>query len=52
MAGIDVIESFVYGEVPTLMARNLERCLPGIIYRQIKQLFSYGMGICCAGRSK
>lgn len=52
MAGIDVKESFVYGEVPTLAATNLERLLPGIIYRRIQQMFCYGMGICCVGRSK
>ncbi len=49
MAGLRVKESFVYGEVPTGVATNLERVLPGMIYRRVKHLWTYGMGICCAG---
>lgn len=48
-AGLRVQESFVYGEVPTRAARNLERFLPGVIYRRVKSMGTYGMGICCVG---
>jgi SAM-dependent methyltransferase len=48
-AGARVRESFVYGEVPTRVARNLERCLPGVVYRRVKQIWTYGMGTCCVG---
>ena len=51
-AGLTVADSFVYGEVPTSLARNLERTLPGVLYRQLKHAFSYGMGIGCVGRRK
>ena len=48
-AGLRVKESFVYGEVPTAVARNLERFLPGVVYRRVKHFWTYGMGICCVG---
>ena len=48
-SGLRVRESFVYGEVPTRTARNLERALPGAVYRRLKHACSYGMGICCVG---
>jgi SAM-dependent methyltransferase len=48
-AGLRIRESFVYGEVPSRMARNLERLLPGVAYRRLKHLSTYGMGICCVG---
>lgn len=48
-AGVRVKESFVYGEVPTRIARNLERFLPGILYRRVKHVWTYGMGIGCLG---
>lgn len=48
-AGVCVKESFVYGEVPTGVARNLERLLPAIVYRRVKHIWTYGMGICCVG---
>jgi SAM-dependent methyltransferase len=51
LAGVSVKETFVYGEVPTAAARNLERLLPGMIYRRVKHVWSYGMGICCVGES-
>lgn len=51
-AGLRVVESFVYGEVPTGSARNLERCLPGVIYRRVKHLWTYGMGTCCVGEHR
>jgi SAM-dependent methyltransferase len=51
-AGLDVIESFVFGEVPTAVARNLERALPGVAYRRLKHLLTYAMGICCVGRRR
>jgi len=47
-ADLRVRESFVYGEVPTALARNLERLLPGVLYRRVKHLLSYGMGACCS----
>jgi SAM-dependent methyltransferase len=49
LAGLRVKESFVYGEVPTAVAKNLERYLPGIMFRRVKHLWTYGMGICCVG---
>ncbi len=49
-AGLTVSQSFVYGEVPTGLARNLERALPGVLYRRLKHAFSYAMGIGCVGR--
>jgi SAM-dependent methyltransferase len=51
-AGVWVRESFVYGDVPTAAARNLERFLPGVLYRRIMQTCTYGMGICCVGESR
>lgn len=48
-AGLRVRESFVYGDVPTAAARNLERILPGVIYRRVMHFCTYGMGICCVG---
>src|SRR5262249_41007706 len=38
-AGLEVTDSFVYGEVPTRLARNLERVLPGVLYRRLKHAF-------------
>jgi 2-polyprenyl-3-methyl-5-hydroxy-6-metoxy-1,4-benzoquinol methylase len=51
-AGLTVTDSFVYGEVPTGLARNLERALPGAVYRRLKHAFSYAMGVGCVGRRK
>jgi SAM-dependent methyltransferase len=50
-AGLRVQQSFVFGEVPTAVARNLERFLPGILYRRLKHVCSYGMGVCCVGEA-
>ena len=49
-AGLSVTESFIFGEVPTATARNLERVLPVPVSRRVKRLLTYGMGICCVGR--
>jgi len=49
-AGVRVRELFIYGEVPSRVARNLERLLPGVIYRRMKHIYTYGMGICCVGK--
>jgi SAM-dependent methyltransferase len=48
-AGLRVRRSFVYGEVPTRASRNLERLLPGALYRQVQRIWTYGMGICSVG---
>ncbi len=48
-AGLQVRESFVYGDVPTRFALNLERFLPKLLHRGIRYFLSYGMGICCLG---
>jgi len=48
-AGLRVRRSFVYGEVPTRAGRNLERLLPGALYRQVQRIWTYGMGICSVG---
>jgi 2-polyprenyl-3-methyl-5-hydroxy-6-metoxy-1,4-benzoquinol methylase len=50
-AGLTVTASFVYGEVPTGLARNLERLLPGMLYRRLKHTLSYAMGVGCVGRT-
>jgi len=50
-AGVRVKESFVYGDVPSALARNLERFLPGVLYRRLMHTCTYGMGICCVGES-
>ena len=48
-AGLTVTDSFVYGEVPTGLARNSGwRCRA--LYRGIQYGFSYAMGIGCLGR--
>jgi hypothetical protein len=36
-------------EVPTKVVTNLERFLPGAVYRQVKNRRSYGTGICSVG---
>jgi SAM-dependent methyltransferase len=51
-AGLRVRESFVYGDVPTDMARNLERALPKVVYRGLRHFLTYGMGICCVGQHR
>lgn len=51
-AGLRVKESFVYGEVPTAVAKNLERFLPGAMFRRAKHVWTYGMGICCVGERR
>ncbi|MGH7408564.1 MAG: class I SAM-dependent methyltransferase [Candidatus Methylomirabilales bacterium] len=51
-AGLRVRELFIYGEVPSRVARNLERLLPGVIYRRMKHIYTYGMGICCVGERR
>src|SRR5262249_62359309 len=48
-AVLSVTYSFVYGEVPTGLARNLERMVPGAVYRRFKRQFTYAMGIGCVG---
>lgn len=44
-AGLSVRRSYVYGEVPTALAKNLERFLPRAAYTRFKNTFTYGMGI-------
>ena len=51
-AGIRVKESFVYGEVPSRLARNMGRLLPKVIYRGMQHLCTYAMGICCVGERR
>jgi SAM-dependent methyltransferase len=51
-AGLRVRESFVYGDVPTNLARNLERALPKGAYRGLRHFLTYGMGICCVGQRR
>jgi SAM-dependent methyltransferase len=48
-AGLRVRESFVYGDVPTATARNLERLFPAILYRKLQRVWTYGMNIGCVG---
>jgi 2-polyprenyl-3-methyl-5-hydroxy-6-metoxy-1,4-benzoquinol methylase len=51
-AGLQVTDSFVYGEVPTALARNAERLLPAAAWRRLKHMCSYAMGIGCVGRRR
>jgi len=51
-AGVRVKESFVYGEVPSGLARNMGRLLPKVIYRGMQHLCTYAMGICCVGERR
>jgi len=48
-AGLTVRRSYVYGEVPTTIAKTLERFLPRALYTRIKNAFSYGMGVVVLG---
>ena len=48
-AGLTVRRSYVYGEVPTTLARNLERFLPRPAHIRLKNLFTYGMGVVVLG---
>ena len=48
-AGGRVRESFVYGDLPTRLALNSERLLPGVLDRAWRRWATYGMGICCVG---
>jgi 2-polyprenyl-3-methyl-5-hydroxy-6-metoxy-1,4-benzoquinol methylase len=50
-AGLRIRESFVYGDLPTGTATNLGRVLPKVIYRPMRHLLSYGMGLCCVGEA-
>jgi SAM-dependent methyltransferase len=49
-AGLQVVDAFVYGQVPTTLAINAQRLLPKVLYRSVAHVASYGMGICCVGR--
>lgn len=49
-AGLDVTESFVYGDLPTWTAVQLGRFAPKSIYRPLQHVLTYGMGICVVGR--
>lgn len=51
-AGLRIRESFIYGDVPTAPARNLERLLPAILYRRLKHACTYGMAICSVGERR
>ena len=51
-AGVRVKESFVYGEVPSGLARNMGGLLPKVIYRAMQHLCTYAMGICCIGERR
>ena len=51
-AGLRVTRSYVYGEVPTAVARNLERLLPRAAYTQLKNWLSYGMGVVVLGERR
>jgi SAM-dependent methyltransferase len=51
-AGVRVKESFVYGDVPSRLARNTGRLLPKVIYLGIQHMCTYAMGICCVGERR
>ena len=48
-AGLAVRCSYVYGEVPTRLARNLERFLPRPAHIRLKNVLTYGMGLMVLG---
>ncbi len=48
-AGLQVRQSFVYGDIPTRTALYLGRCLPKVLYRGLQHFWTYGMGVCCVG---
>jgi len=48
-AGLSVRRSFVYGDIPTVLATTLDRFLPRAPYKVLKNLFTYGMGIAVLG---
>ena len=48
-AGLTVRRSYVYGDVPTWLAANLDRFLPRAPYKVLKNWFSYGMGTVVLG---
>ena len=51
-AGLVVADSFVYGEVPTRLSRNLRLLLPSLLHRGFTHALSYGMGIGSLGRRR
>ena len=51
-AGLVVADSFVYGEVPTRLSRNLRLLLPSALHRGLTHALSYGMGIGSLGRRR
>jgi SAM-dependent methyltransferase len=51
-AGLDVRESFVYGDLPTWSSRQMARILPKVVTRPVRHLFTYGMGICVVARKR
>lgn len=51
-AGLRVRESFVFGDLPTRLAVNLQRCLPKVLYRGLRHFWTYGMSICCVGEGR
>jgi SAM-dependent methyltransferase len=48
-AGLSVRRSFVYGEIPTRLARNLERFMPRVPYKLVKNALTFGMGTVVLG---
>lgn len=51
-AGLNIRESFVYGDLPTGTAVNMQRVLPKIIYRPVRHVLSYAMGMCCVAERR
>jgi SAM-dependent methyltransferase len=45
--GLEIRESFVYGDLPTTPAKATRWLLPKGLHVPIRHLFTYGMGICC-----
>jgi SAM-dependent methyltransferase len=45
--GLQIRESFVYGDLPTTAARAARWLLPKGIHGPVRHLMTYGMGICC-----
>jgi hypothetical protein len=48
--GFHILQGFVPCDVPSAVSVNLERCLPGALYRWIPRRLTYALGIVCVGR--
>lgn len=50
-AGMEVVEAFVFGDVPTRLSYRMRRVLPPDLYFLIQRRWDYGMNLCVFGRT-